>query len=349
MLQQQQYPESLPGISPSTLYEDFNSNTDFNSDSAGTPVSHYSPALSASSFNLSIPAFGDEFFHWDAGKFERPSELEDCFKPEPYDGSIISTLPPRPLPASPAINPVELSLQGATTAQDLTFNLEGINTDAPLFQSQMGVTLPPQRQIPFPLLVQQQPQPQQQQPIELAEDVKRYPPRLNLKRKSSYASSSSEEEHRLVKRPSPSPPPASSHGPPTRKEKDASSSTSAPKKTAHNMIEKRYRTNLNDKINALRDSVPALRLAVLRQETGNYDEGGIEGEEGDYNNMIPAPKLNKATILSKATEYIGTLDRRCRVLETENNALRGRVAGLEMLLIRQGHMGAPDPSGCGWN
>jgi hypothetical protein len=27
-----------------------------------------------------------------------------------------------------------------------------------------------------------------------------------------------------------------------------------PKKTAHNMIEKRYRTNLNDKIAALRDS-----------------------------------------------------------------------------------------------
>lgn len=32
------------------------------------------------------------------------------------------------------------------------------------------------------------------------------------------------------------------------------------KKTAHNMIEKRYRTNLNDKIAALRDSVPALRV-----------------------------------------------------------------------------------------
>lgn len=112
------------------------------------------------------------------------------------------------------------------------------------------------------------------------------------------------------------------------------------------MIEKRYRTNLNDKISALRDSVPTLRLAAIRQENGNYDEG-IEGEEGDYNNLIPAPKLNKATILSKATEYIGQLERKCRALDTENRALRARMGGLEMLLVRNGIVGPPDP--CVWN
>jgi hypothetical protein len=55
------------------------------------------------------------------------------------------------------------------------------------------------------------------------------------------------------------------------------------KKTAHNMIEKRYRTNLNDKIAALRDSVPALRVVTRK--------GGMEGE--DLQGLTPAHKLNK--------------------------------------------------------
>jgi hypothetical protein len=38
-----------------------------------------------------------------------------------------------------------------------------------------------------------------------------------------------------------------------------------PKKTAHNMIEKRYRTNLNDKIAALRDSTLPVTLALSSQ------------------------------------------------------------------------------------
>lgn len=60
------------------------------------------------------------------------------------------------------------------------------------------------------------------------------------------------------------------------------------KKTAHNMIEKRYRTNLNDKISALRDSVPSLR--VMSKGSGNHS-----GEE-DLQGLTPAHKLNKATV-----------------------------------------------------
>jgi len=95
------------------------------------------------------------------------------------------------------------------------------------------------------------------------------------------------------------------------------------------MIEKRYRTNLNDKITQLRDAVPSLR-ATHRQG------GGSEGEsfvDDDVNSLAPVPKLNKATILSKATDYINQLESRNRNLETENNALRGRMEGLEMLLM----------------
>jgi hypothetical protein len=145
---------------------------------------------------------------------------------------------------------------------------------------------------------------------------KRYPTRT-LKRKSSTSAS---EESVSAKRVSPSPPP-----------ERRASDVAHPKKTAHNMIEKRYRTNLNDKITQLRDAVPSLR-ATHRQAGGSDGEGFLDD---DTNNFAPVPKLNKATILSKATDYINQLENRNRNLETENNALRGRMEGLEMLLMAQ--------------
>jgi hypothetical protein len=59
------------------------------------------------------------------------------------------------------------------------------------------------------------------------------------------------------------------------------------KKTAHNMIEKRYRTNLNDKIAALRDSVPSLRVTTKNSR-------GQEVLQEDLQGLTPAHKLNKA-------------------------------------------------------
>jgi hypothetical protein len=79
---------------------------------------------------------------------------------------------------------------------------------------------------------------------------------------------------------------------------------------SHTIIEKRYRTNLNDKIAALRDSVPSLRV----DEVNSVDIGA----------STPAAKLHKATILSKATEYIQQLEKRNRALEKENAHLRCR-------------------------
>lgn len=66
------------------------------------------------------------------------------------------------------------------------------------------------------------------------------------------------------------------------------------KKTAHNMIEKRYRTNLNDKIAALRDSVPSLRVLSksARGEDTTEDREELHG-------LTPAHKLNKATVRLK--------------------------------------------------
>jgi hypothetical protein len=68
------------------------------------------------------------------------------------------------------------------------------------------------------------------------------------------------------------------------------------KKTAHNMIEKRYRTNLNDKIAALRDSVPSLRVMSKRNSRGQEVEEDLQG-------LTPAHKLNKVSIHSYICAY----------------------------------------------
>ena len=102
------------------------------------------------------------------------------------------------------------------------------------------------------------------------------------------------------------------------------------KKTAHNMIEKRYRTNLNDKIAALRDSVPSLRVMA---RSGN---GGDEDELEDLEGLTPAHKLNKATVLSKATEYIRHLEKRNKRLQDEVTALKARVDAYDKMAMAGG-------------
>jgi hypothetical protein len=125
------------------------------------------------------------------------------------------------------------------------------------------------------------------------------------KRKSSIEDNDDEEED--------SPPPSNGRHPPV-------------KKTAHNMIEKRYRTNLNDKIAALKDSVPSLRVVTKKNSRGEEIQEDLQG-------LTPAHKLNKATVLSKATEYIAHLEKRNKVLSKENSALKSRVEAFEALVM----------------
>jgi hypothetical protein len=102
------------------------------------------------------------------------------------------------------------------------------------------------------------------------------------------------------------------------------SKTQPSKKRSHNVIEKRYRANLNEKITELRDSIPSLR--GLTRDTN----GGASIHDDDF---ASGNKLNKASILSKATEYIRHLELRNNRLEEENKELKTRLRQLDKAVI----------------
>jgi hypothetical protein len=83
------------------------------------------------------------------------------------------------------------------------------------------------------------------------------------------------------------------------------------------MIEKRYRLKLNDKILSLRNAVPALRGASNLTEDQQLLDSGRGGTSG---------KLNKGTVLTKATEYIKQLEREKSTLEEQVKTLGDELA-----------------------
>lgn len=73
-------------------------------------------------------------------------------------------------------------------------------------------------------------------------------------------------------------------------------------KTSHTTIERRYRTNLNTRIVALRHAVPALR--ILEKDKFPYEKAD---ERGYVDGVKAARKASKGSILGKAAEYIGSV------------------------------------------
>ncbi|KAJ6571887.1 hypothetical protein B0H19DRAFT_1131768 [Mycena capillaripes] len=102
-------------------------------------------------------------------------------------------------------------------------------------------------------------------------------------------------------------------------------------KTSHTTIERRYRTNLNARIQSLRQAVPALRVvdraAALKAGEPVDDDGpeDIVDSRGFVDGVKVARKCSKANVLGKAVEYI-------RVLKNRETRLARELAGLKTLL-----------------
>jgi Helix-loop-helix DNA-binding domain len=90
-------------------------------------------------------------------------------------------------------------------------------------------------------------------------------------------------------------------------------------KTSHTTIERRYRTNLNARIQSLKDAVPALRVLETKEKAKkSQDTPEAESEEKPeklaWNDLVDergfvdgvkvARKISKANVLGKAAEYI---------------------------------------------
>ncbi len=99
------------------------------------------------------------------------------------------------------------------------------------------------------------------------------------------------------------------------------------KQQGHNAIEKRYRSNLNDKIYALRQRVPSLcPIAEGMQADAN-------AEEGERSVPEVRQKYGKAEILTGAVAYIGHLEGTVERLGSEVGVLKARVMAFERLAM----------------
>ncbi|KAK1641453.1 hypothetical protein BDP81DRAFT_133661 [Colletotrichum phormii] len=305
-------PQSMvpPELSPLSFYD---TQVDFSADSAPSRGSPVSPVFPTSSFQL--PSGAD----WPA-YFEKPalSPDLDVFYGESF-GSPMSFLSPQNLTLSPSANPSDLM------SDAVAFGREGINDTQPLFQTLDAPAARPQPQPQQPQQPAKSPRlsrtttsapssrPEQSR-LQQQQQQHQTSPRTNdLKRKSSASSASSR---------------SASPEPPARRTKHAE-----PSKNPHNMIEKRYRVNINEKIIALRDAVPSLRCVVQQTENPHAAAAAAAAESDEafdvveeLGGLMPARKLNKATILSKATEYISHLEKKNSQLWKEKEELEKRLA-----------------------
>ncbi|KAI8065735.1 helix-loop-helix DNA-binding domain-containing protein [Gongronella butleri] len=106
-------------------------------------------------------------------------------------------------------------------------------------------------------------------------------------------------------------------------------------KSAHNAVERKYRNNINDRIAELRDAVPALRHAKIKKDQNAHlavnDDDSHEEDSDEpifMDGVAVATKLNKGTILQKATEYIHHLR------DTQNDLQNDIDTLLQMILTQ---------------
>ncbi|GJJ07701.1 hypothetical protein Clacol_001906 [Clathrus columnatus] len=113
-------------------------------------------------------------------------------------------------------------------------------------------------------------------------------------------------------------------------------------KTSHTTIERRYRTNLNARILALRRAVPALRILERNIPDSGITQGkgltGASAPKSEFNDIVnergyvdgvkAAKKNSKGVVLGKAVEYIKVLKRREIRLRRETDGLKALLSGL---------------------
>lgn len=131
-------------------------------------------------------------------------------------------------------------------------------------------------------------------------------------------------------------------------------------KSAHNVIEQRYRNKINDKFKALQDSVPTLRIVTARKQkraasTASAHDDDFDSEHSDddigyscgdnelvdLEGLEPARKLNKGTILSKSIEYIKFLELKNDRMFQEHQQLltKAKMMGLDIdHMLDQGNL-----------
>jgi len=118
-----------------------------------------------------------------------------------------------------------------------------------------------------------------------------------------------------------------------RSEKDSRAKPESPqclkRQNSHNLIEKRYRNNLNTKINTLRDCIPSLRSPTIKE-----DEEAEDGMDSDTGKQ--AQKCNKGIILDKAIQYIAELENQVEKVSKENSGLQLMIKGSLPSYLRLG-------------
>ncbi|KAI9278890.1 helix-loop-helix DNA-binding domain-containing protein [Phascolomyces articulosus] len=99
------------------------------------------------------------------------------------------------------------------------------------------------------------------------------------------------------------------------------------KNKSHNAIERRYRNNINERIAELKAAVPALQHTKqppppsTNSTNSNYVPEEDQDSEEYIDGVAVATKINKATIMRKATEYIVHLQNTNEQLNKENQIL----------------------------
>lgn len=109
---------------------------------------------------------------------------------------------------------------------------------------------------------------------------------------------------------------------------DSSVSPKRPRaRSAHNVIEQRYRDRLNDRFLELQNSVPSLRALARKRSSVGENPSADDRLEG----LELARNLSKGTILAKSVEYIEFLQLKNSHMRSQNEQLMIKAQMLGLL------------------